>query len=321
MTEKDFGGLSEKKLKEFDDLCKRVKDNNADEEAKREIDMIISAEEKKDPKTAFDIWERCCKKTDGEKGSYRLGCLYLKGKVVDRDVKKAAYYFHLAVEKGNAAGLRGLSRLYDEGYIHVKVVKDPKDEEKVVEIEEFPDDAPKDDYKNPMKGFECMKRAAEEMNNRTAMIHLACDYYENGFPKVVERDLDEAIKWVKKATEGKEGDPFVERAVLFAERLFKVDKVKSYDLEACLLDNHFGTVVRVVRPHILKNLERNFFEKGGKQRVIAGRIREYLKTVPRCSNCGLYGHIARECEYDEPVCYYCHQSGHTARDCPKLAKK
>lgn len=305
MSAKNFGGRSEK---EFDDLCKRVKEG--DLVAKKEIDEIISAEKKKDPKKAFEICETYRKKTDGKKGNYRLGLFYLHGKAVDRSVKKAVEHFRSAAENGNAGGLLQLRHLYDEGYIHVK----EDGSEEVFEV-------PNADYKKPLKGFEALRRAAEELNNRHAMLDLACDYYENGCPGVVERDLDEAVKWIEKATEGKEGDPFVERAVLFAGRLFKLDKEKSYDLDAYLLDNHFDAVVRVVRPHVLKNLEGYFFPKGGKEREIANRIREYLKTVPRCSNCGLFGHVARECKYDEPACYYCHQSGHTARDCPKLAKK
>jgi len=307
MSAKDCGGLSEK---EFDDLCMRVKANPADEVARKKINTIISAQKKDDPKTAFELLQRLYEKTDHKKGNYRLGLFYLKGKVVARNVRQAAYHFHLAAENGNAGGLLELRHLYDEGYIHVK----EDGSEDVFE-------EPKDEYKNPMKGFEAIRRAAEEMNNRHAMIHLACDYYENGCSGVVKQDLDKAIMWVEKATEGEEGDLFVERAALFAGRLFKLDMEKSYDLYAYLLDNHFGAIVRVVRPHVLKNLGRHFFEMGGKEREIAYRIREYLKTVPRCSNCGFYGHIARECEYDGPVCYYCHQSGHTARNCPKLAKK
>jgi len=310
MSAKDFGGVSEEK---FDDLCKRVlrkRVKDEDEVAVREIDEIISEEKEKDPKTAFELCQRYCENTAGEKGSYRLGLFYLRGKVVPRNGKLAYRYFDLAVKNGNAAGLRGLKRLYDEGYI---LVKENGDEE-VFEV-------PKDEYKNPKKGFEVLKRAAEEMNNHTSMIHLAFDYYENGCPEAeVERNLDEAIKWVKKATEGEEGDYYLESVVLFAGRLFEVDKVKSYDLDAYLLDNHFGAVVRILRPDVLKNLECYLFEKGGKEREIAGRIREHLKNAPRCSNCGLYSHVAGECEYGGPVCYYCHQSGHTSRNCPKLAK-
>ena len=305
MAAKDFGGLSEK---EFDDLCKRVKDDADDmkEAKKKKIDEKISAEEERDPKTAFELCKRYYDTTGHKGGGYTLGLFYLRGKGVERNGKEAYDCFQEAVKNGNAAGLRGLRRLYDGGYILVKddgeeVFKDPKDE-----------------YKNPMKGFEALRRAAKEMNNRSSMIHLACDYYENGCPGVVERDLDKAIKWVKRATEGKDGAPYVERAAQFAEHLFKVDKEKSYDLYAYLLDNHFDAVVKVLRPDVLKNLERHLFEKGDKERKIAVRIREYLKTLPRCSNCGLYGHVAHECEHRGPVCYYCHESGHIARDCPKL---
>jgi len=317
MSAENCGGLIGGKLKKFDDLCMCVKDKDKDakrvEEARRKIDEKISKQEKKDPKNAFDLWKRCCDNTEHKKGCYAVGLFYLRGEVVRRNGIEAAKYFRWAVENGNAAGLRGLRRLYDEGYIDVK---EDGSEEVFVD--------PKKEYKNSRsykKGFEAIRRAAEEMNNRDAMIHLAFDYYENGFPEIVEPDLDKAIFWVKKATEGEEGVPFVERAALFAGRLFKLDMVKSYDLYACLLDVHFGTVVKVVRPDVLKKLGRYFFEKGGRERVIADRIRGYLKTLPRCSNCGLYGHITRDCEYGGRVCYYCHRSGHIARNCPKLAKK
>jgi len=307
MAAKDFEGLCEK---EFVDLCMRAKDD--DEVAIRKIDDIVSEEKLKHPKNAFDLCLKCCEITGGKKGSYTLGIFYLKGEVVDRNVTKAYYYFDLAVKNGNAAGLRGLRRLYNKGYILVK--EDGS--------EEFFEEEPKKvDYKSRMKGFDVLRRAAEEMEDRTSMIHLAFDYYENGYLDIVKPDLDEAIKWVKKATEGEEGDPYLEPAVLFAARLYKLDKVKSYDLDAYLLDNHFGAVVRILRPDVLNNIERYFFEKGGKEREIAHRIRKHLKNLPRCSNCGLYSHVTPECEYRGPVCYYCHESGHTTRNCPKFARK
>jgi len=186
MSAENCGGLSKE---EFNDLCMPVKADQTDEE------------EKKDPKKAFDLLKALCDETDGKKGSYTVGLFYLRGEVVPRNGIEAYKYFNWAVKNGNAAGLRGLRRMYDEGYIHVK-------EDKSEEV--FKD--PNDEYKNRMKGFEAMRRAAEEMNNRTAMIHLAFDYYENGIPDVVDRDLDKAIMWVKKATEGEEGARFVEGA-------------------------------------------------------------------------------------------------------------
>jgi len=203
MAAEDCGGLSKEELKKFDDLCLRVKGDQKDEDAKKGIDDIISAEEKRS-KNAFDLWQRCCKNTDHKKGSYTLGLFYLRGEVVPCNGKEAYKCFHWAVENGNAAGLRGLRRLYVKGYIHVK----EDGSEEVFEL-------PKDEYKGSRsykKGFEAISRAAEKMNDRTSMIHLAFDYYENGCPGVVERDLDKAIMWVKKATEGEEGARFVERA-------------------------------------------------------------------------------------------------------------
>jgi len=214
MSAKDFG-LSEKELEEFDNLCERLKDNPADKDAKTKIDNIFS--KVKEGVSRFELSQRYYEKTDHKKGNVRLGYYYLEGKVVPRNVKLAAHHFLLAAENGNSTGLLELGKLFEKGYIHVEVFDEPKDE-----------------YKDPMKPFEAVMFAAKIMKKRQAMMSLACDYYENGCPGVVERDLDKAIKWVKKATEGKEGDPFVESATLFAGRLFKLDLEKSRDLEKYL---------------------------------------------------------------------------------------
>jgi len=130
MSAKDCEGLSKE---EFDDLCKRVKekkDKDAKDakDAKKRIDDIISAEEKKDPKKAFELLKAFCDNTDGKKGAYTVGLVYLRGEVVPRNGKEAAKYFHWAVENGNAAGLRGLRLFYDEGYIREEFLEDPKDD-------------------------------------------------------------------------------------------------------------------------------------------------------------------------------------------------
>lgn len=102
---------------------------------------------------------------------YKLGRLYRFGDGgAPRDYKEAAKWFKLASDQGHLEAMRSLADLYHDGYL----IEDNNEANTIA--------------------FKLYKKAAEQ-GSELSMIDLAEMYY---LGKGTEKNLDEALKWIKK---------------------------------------------------------------------------------------------------------------------------
>ena len=128
-------------------------------------------------KKALDLYKDNYNKKPEDFISYRIAQMYLNGQGTDKNITEAVKWFE------KSAQLKNPDANYQLGYIYSSKEYDLQNEQKSQEY-----------YSNALKGY---IKAEDENKNATAEYRIGKMYLEG---KGTEKNIDEAVKWLNKAT-------------------------------------------------------------------------------------------------------------------------
>ncbi len=218
----------------------------------------------KDPKEAFEWFEKAAKQGDDNAQFYLAQC-YDYGEGVEEDKREAFRWYKKSAERGNISAQNNLAFCYEYG--------DGAEENKEKAFKWYRK-AAEQGYavaqnnvgicydegsgveEDKKKAFEWYMKSAEQGND-DAQYNLACLYYSG---KGVEENKYKAFEWYKKSAEQNNPDAQYELALCYDNGIgIKEDKQEAFEWYKKAAEQNNGDAIKVLMPLFRKALRKKHF--------------------------------------------------------------